>query len=288
MRRASLFILAALLLTSALCVPAFAKDQKFKAAYGTPTIDGILDAAYNQSEPYDVKSSKGDSYSKADIYYLWDENMLYVFADVVDDTPSTKVNTEKLADIWKTDCVEFGVNVTPDGEKGDPHMVSMAGIYLASVGYGSKMDVYGKINDIAAAKAKSVCVTKKTDKGWTVEAALRVWGDSGVTPKAGATCGIYNILHNDTNNDNARETVTYNDVNATGANYDTAKMDCIVLQAKPAVTTAKVTAAATAKAAASTQTKAAQTADLGVIYAIVCGAPALAALTLARKKKTGR
>ena len=227
---------AALLITASAMTGAFAKDLEIKAQYGTPVIDGKMDKAYSQSQAYEVKYGKGDSYSTAKLYYLWDEKAIYIYADVTDDTPSTKANTSNLADIWKTDCIEFGLNLIPS-EKGDPHKISKGGVWLAAPLYGNQLDVYGPLNDIASVKSGNKCVTTKTDKGWAVEIMIPVFGDAtGITPKAGDKFGVYSMTHNDTNDDNVRETVTYHNSDLTGANYNSSLMDYIILGEKPAVT----------------------------------------------------
>ncbi|MBQ8510061.1 MAG: hypothetical protein IJ493_09170 [Clostridia bacterium] len=235
---ASLLLASAMLLT-ALSLPAAAKDNRLNAAYGSAKVDGVMDAAYEKSQAYEVKYCKDASYSTANIYYLWDESALYVFADVTDDTLPTNAKTDVLADIWKTDCIEIGINLTPEaGETGDPHKIADCGICLAAPMYGSQIDVYSLLADNAAVKAGNVCVTKMTDKGWTVELKLPVFGDNtGVVPTAGQEIGIYSLMHNDTNDDNVRDTITRHNEDFTAANYDVTKMDYIVLQEKPAAVT---------------------------------------------------
>lgn len=265
MKKFTVKLLAALLTAAALITPAAANDIEFTAAYGKPAVDGKLDAAYKQSKVYTVAASTGASYSKADIYCLWDEAAFYVFADITDDTTATKADTSKIADIWKTDCIEIGVDFTP-GEKGDLHKISLGGIYLAAVTYGSQMDVYGKLNDIADIKAATKCVTARSTKGWTVELMIPAWGDkTGVNPAAGSKFGFYAIMHNDTNNDNARDSETYVQLDHGKPNYNTDAHDYVTLQAKPA--------------AASPSTS-----DAGVA-AVILGTASLAAAYAVSKKR---
>ncbi len=225
---------AAALTLSSTMVGVSAKGLELSAAYGTPKLDGKLDAAYKNSTTYEVKYSGDASYSTAKFYYLWDENSLYIYADVTDDTPSTKADTTKLGDIWKTDCIEFGVNLIPD-EIGDPHKVSKGGVWLAALLYGEDVDKYGALSELDNFAEKMECITATTDNGWAVEIKLPIFGDaSGVNPKAGDKFGVYGILHNDTDNDNARNSITWHNSDNTGANYDTSLMDYIVLGEKPA------------------------------------------------------
>lgn len=235
LKKFAILTLAALTVASGV-LSVSAKDLEIKAAYGTPTIDGKMDKAYSQSQVYEIKYSKDSSYSTGKLYYLWDEKAIYIFADVTDDTPSTKADTSKLANIWKTDCIEFGANLIPS-EVGDPHKISKGGVWLAAPLYGDQLDIYGPLNDIESVKNGIKCAMAKTSTGWTVEIMLPVFGDAtGIVPKAGEKYGVYSILHNDTNDDNVRESTTTHNSDLTMANKDSAKMDYIVLSAKPAKT----------------------------------------------------
>ena len=266
LRKTATVTAATLILASAI-TGASAKDLEIKASYGTPVIDGKMDKAYSRSQVYEVKYGKGDSYSTSKLYYLWDENAIYIFADITDDTPSTKADTTNLADIWKTDCIEFGLNLIPD-EKGDPHKISKGGVWLAAPLYGNQLDGYGPLNDIASVKSGNKCVTTKTKTGWTVEIMIPVFGDaSGITPKAGDKFGVYALTHNDTNDDNTRDTITYHNSDLTGANYDSTKMDYIILGEKPAKQT----------------TTAPQTADMSVLSLIVSAAAAFVGIKSKRR-----
>lgn len=241
-KRLATFIVATLTLSSTI-VGVSAKGLDFSASYGTPKIDGKLDADYKNSDVYEVKYSDGASYSTAKLYYLWDETSLYIYADVTDDTPSTKADTTNLGDIWKTDCIEFGVNLVIS-ETGDPHKVSKGGVWLAAPLYGSEVDSYGTLSALDYFKEDMECVATTTDNGWAVKIKLPIFGnDSGVTPKVGDKYGIYSGLHNDTDNDNVRNSITYPNSDNTIANYNVALMDYIVLAEKPVKTT---TAAKTA------------------------------------------
>ena len=233
LRKLAIFTAAALTVSSAM-IGASAKDLELNAAYSTPEIDGRMDEAYKNSSVYEVKYCTDESYSTSKLYYLWDESALYIFAEVTDNTPSTKADTTNLGDIWKTDCIEFGVNLIPD-EKGDPHKISKGGVWLAAPMYDTQLDIYGALNSIESVKNGNKCVTTETDTGWTVEVMFPIFGDdSGVTPKAGDKFGVYAITHNDTNDDNARDTITWHNSDFTGANYDSSLMDYIVLAEKPA------------------------------------------------------
>lgn len=229
---------AGTLLLVAMLVPTNAASAEYGAAYGTPVVDGVLDEAYKNSDKYTITFGKdgAESYSTAEVYWLWDENKLYYYADVTDDTPSTNVNTSNLNDIWKTDCVEFGFNVTPDKETGDPHNTANSAVYLAALGYGEAMDVYGALNQIESIKNSSFCAAVETDKGWALEIELPIFNDeTGLTPAAGDKIAMYTILHNDTDNDNVRNSETYSNADAIGCQYDSSKMDKVVLMEKPAV-----------------------------------------------------
>lgn len=235
MKRILSLAAAAMVLIGTMIVSVSAEDivvvgDQFKAAYGTPVIDGTLDEVYGESDPYRIQFGKdnAESYSTAVVYWAWDETALYYFADITDDTVSTEADTTNIGDIWKTDCAEVGFNVTPNQEAGDPHNTANSGVFLGALMYGSEMDTYGSLSDCAY-----VCKTVTTDHGWAMEVCLPIFGEaSGLTPKSGDQIAMYTILHNDTDNDNERNSETYRDEVSIGVQYDSSKMDCIVLGEK--------------------------------------------------------
>lgn len=260
-------LIAAALTLSASMIGVSAKGLELTAAYGTPKLDGKLDNAYKNSSVYEVKYSGDASYSTAKLYYLWDETALYIYADVTDDTPSTKADTTNIGDIWKTDCIELGANLVIT-ETGDPHKVSKGGVWLAAPLYNDRVDAYGALSELSSFKSGMECVTVSTDNGWAVEIKLPIFGDeSDIIPKAGEKYGVYGILHNDTDNDNARNSITWHNSDNTGANYDVTLMDYIVLAEKPE----------------SKPEIAAQTADIASVALISCAAAAFVGIKAKRK-----
>lgn len=274
---------AGTILLAAMLIPVQAEPAQYKAAYGTPVVDGILDDLYKNSDKYTITFGKdgAESYSTAEVYWLWDEDKLYYYADVTDDTPSTNVNTSNIGDIWKTDCVEFGFNVTPDKESGDPHKTANSAVYLAAIGYGEAMDIYGALPEIASVKEGSFCAAVETDKGWALEIELPIFNDeTGLSAAAGNIIAMYTILHNDTDNDNVRNSETYSNADAVGCQYDSNKMDKVVLQEKPVV---EEVAETVADAPEATETVTApQTMDAVVALG---AAMALAGFGMSKKRK---
>lgn len=222
-------IVSALLLSTTAMAADYTKE--FGVAYGSPEIDGVLDDTYAASDAYTLTFPKDGaaSYSTAQIYWNWDETALYVYAAITDDTPSTNADTTNINDIWKTDCIEIGFNLTPELEAGDPHNTANSLVSLAAQQYGSEMDIYGTLSNCG-----ETCITAVTDFGWVAEIKYPFFNTStGLTNEAGNQYSMYAILHNDTTDDNERDSETYFDEVSIGVQYDSNIMDKMVLLEKP-------------------------------------------------------
>ena len=88
----------AALLIAAAAIPVSAAGTTVKN--GTPVIDGKMDDIYKQSASVEIENfgfyitGKTDEDVTANkgttVYYLWDENYLYICAEVVDNTVTAK------------------------------------------------------------------------------------------------------------------------------------------------------------------------------------------------------
>lgn len=99
MKKNACFILIITLLAAALSLNASAvlRQKQAKASFGTAQIDGILDDAYKNSDPIEARfmSSIANQGTEDDIdrmatavsYMLWDENNIYIYTEVTDQTP---------------------------------------------------------------------------------------------------------------------------------------------------------------------------------------------------------
>jgi len=94
--------------------------QQFTANYGTPTLDGKADdSAWQNAEwlPLDqvwIGSPVTPKDFSGRYKVLWDENNLYVLAEITDDT-LIDIHTDGLLKYWDDDCLEIFVDEDASG-----------------------------------------------------------------------------------------------------------------------------------------------------------------------------
>ena len=204
MKKVLAMMMAAMLLV-AMSISVGAAAQTFTAAKGTAVIDGVMDDAYKAASPIQVdqvlRTAEGIATATAQVYAIWDNEALYVYADVTDGTKSTQVtNPEQL---YESDSFEVFVDLDRTGE--DTNILETnAGQFTASpfVDAGT-FGGRGKLWDETATGGKSTYVVKNTDHGYSYEYKL-VWG-GGYTPKDDAQIGFVLHINDDQNSDNKRE-----------------------------------------------------------------------------------
>ena len=112
--------LFAIALTAALCLlmmcAVSAEELEVYCLYGTPAVDGVLDEIYLESAHQTMENPgffvwgdyAGEFDLKAEAYYLWDENYLYVCTIVTDDDVMDVGEDRYDADPanWQADAVE--------------------------------------------------------------------------------------------------------------------------------------------------------------------------------------
>jgi hypothetical protein len=92
----------------------------FSAAYGSPTLDGSAsDEAWDNAEWYSFDQVWMGEYLdstdfKGRYKLLWDENNLYVLAEITDDT-LIDVHSDGLVNYWDDDCLEIFVDEDASG-----------------------------------------------------------------------------------------------------------------------------------------------------------------------------
>jgi hypothetical protein len=78
-------------------------DGKITANFGSPEIDGKIDDVWNKAEFVSATASGSSSISTtAKFKTLWDDNALYVLADVTDSALDVTSGT-----VYNRDCVEI-------------------------------------------------------------------------------------------------------------------------------------------------------------------------------------
>ena len=150
--------------------------QNFTAAYGTPLIDGTADDSAWQTAPWLPLDQVwiGQPPTAADFSgrykILWDENNLYVLAEITDDT-LVDFHPDGLAKYWDDDCLEIFVD--EDASGGDHQYNYNAFAYHIALD--------GKVADIGPDKAPHYfddhCTTRRTTSGnvGTWEVAIKIF-----------------------------------------------------------------------------------------------------------------
>lgn len=159
------FALAAFLAVAA-TLPVSAADQTVK--YGTPVLDGEMDTIYNESAYIELENfgfyTNGSTDVSADVvsgtkaWYLWDDDKLYIFAEIVDDTTSAY---DKSVDYtgWSTcDNLEGHIWTSTTGDE-------RCGLHIDCLGNGI---TYSGPWENASIEA----IGKQTDTGYTMEIAI--------------------------------------------------------------------------------------------------------------------
>lgn len=171
--------LAALLAVAALPVSA-ANNEVLN---GTPEIDGVMDEIYTQSACIELEnfgfytngstSAAADAVKGTKAWYLWDEDNIYVYAEIVDNTTSAY---DKSVDYtgWSTcDNLEGHIWTSLTGGEADDR----CGLHVGALGEG--ITTGGPWGD-----AKITAVGTQTDTGYALEFAINLL-DTDLTLKEG-------------------------------------------------------------------------------------------------------
>ncbi|NLE12876.1 MAG: hypothetical protein GX628_04265 [Clostridiales bacterium] len=284
MKKTITAILAVLMIVSLLAVNLSAAQGDYKAASGTPIVDGVKDDLYIAADPVPMKVDNDGNPSKGatgTAYFLWDAKYLYAYVDVVDPVLTTK----KADAIYQTDSVEVYVDFDGNVAAGKTAKVTDAGVnagqWTAGLLYEGEWGGYG--NHHTENKDKGTFKVKTTDKGYAVEYQIPF---VKYTPAAAAKIGFTIAINDDANNDSTRD---YQIFPAKGQGSAWSTVDgnwCLMTLSADKYTPPTTAAAAPAAAgAAAKPAAAAQTADITVITAIVSMAIASGAVLSLKKRK---
>ena len=161
---------------------------------GTITVDGELDDAWNDAVDVSLNNKTDNPNATANFKVLWDENYLYVYADVTD------ADLNKDSDqVHEQDSVEVFIDETNSKtlEYND-----------ATKQYRINYENAHSFNGDKCVEENETTFAKVTDTGYIVEAAFK-WTE--ITPKEGDYIGI-ELQVNDADSTALRiGTVTWND-----------------------------------------------------------------------------
>lgn len=155
-----------------------------KALKGTPSIDGEMDAVWDKAEFMETTVNvSGNASASARFKLLWDENYLYVLADVNDATPCESSNDPK-----DQDAVEMFVDFHRRGET----------VYDEGCGQYRLSRENSKSGFGPILLDKFVTAVKSTDKGYLAEAAIPF--HDGIIGSEGMTIGFELKVNDDMGN----------------------------------------------------------------------------------------
>ncbi|EFM08887.1 Endo-1,4-beta-xylanase [Paenibacillus curdlanolyticus YK9] len=172
------------------------------AIYGTPAIDGELDAAWANAPVYttDVKVEQhNDAVAKAEFRTMWDEHNLYVYAKVAD-----RALSDAIANAWEQDSVEIFVdqnNGKTNGYQGDD------GQYRINYKNGKTVGGHATNDNYTSA-------ARQADGGYVVETAIAL---DTISPAAGTMIGFDLQVNNDDDGSTRDSVFSWND--PTGQSY---------------------------------------------------------------------
>lgn len=171
------------------------------AIYGTPTINAELDEIWENAQVLETDTwVEGTSGSTAQVRTMWDEENLYIFAEVTDAFLTTASNNP-----WEQDSVEIFVdqnNAKTDSYQGDDGQFRVN--YENEQSYGGNASA----NNFTTA-------TQVTETGYIIEAAIAL---DAITPEIGTLIGFdFQVNNDDTGNGSRDSVVTWND--PTGFSY---------------------------------------------------------------------
>ncbi len=175
--------------------------QAIYALCGTPEIDGEMDKIWMDALEFETKTYvQGIQGATAKVKTLWDDQKIYIYAEVTDDLFSDAADNA-----WEQDSIEIFIDQnngkTDEYEKDDAqYRVSFKNTQTFGAGASAE-------NIISAAKV--------VDGGYVVEAAITF---DAIQPTNGMFIGFDFQVNNDGNGDGTRDSVvTWND--ETGQSY---------------------------------------------------------------------
>ena len=277
-------------------------NKVMNIAYGTAKVDGKLDEAYKKSDKivswvhntYDpIKGQPEKVTSSFYTYVLYDDNKIYVFAEVTDPTPVTASKVKSFD--YKTDCIEFYWYLHDLSKGGDVKHYSNkedkgAGLFrthtkevcpadddltnhFASLTSGT---TNGMNQSIINGEIKTEVHRETTKTGYIIEYSFEIHPTLKSEVTAGKTIGFGVQSADDMDDNNTRDAYLFSNNN----DGDNTKCGPFLLLPKEAATT---------KAPAATQkptgsTTAPQTFDAGIIVAAVAAVSA-AGVVVSKKRK---
>ncbi len=178
------------------------------AAKGTPTIDGEIDYIWQHTQSFNVNNYIKGNGAHGTVRTMWDENYLYVLADIKDSNLSAK---SKL--YASQDSVEFFVDQRDD--KTNSYMSDDAH-YRVNINNVRSLGTNGKGENLISA-------VKHTSDGYIVEAAIKI---NVNPPKSGVSVGFDVQINDDDGSGKCVSIAKWSD-ETTSTNKDTTRFGSI-------------------------------------------------------------
>ncbi len=185
----------AVAMVATLSVAASAADFTASSALNNPiVVDGVKDLAYVSAPAAAViaETEGGEGGATGDFYMAWDDEYLYVFAEITDEALTP---VDQVTSIWSNDSVEVYLNLA--GEDG-----AIADINAAQYTVGPNYTAWAggglhRTNNMEA----STFAWEITDAGWNIEMAI-AWGDD-YSAEEGASFPFCAGINDDADGDGA-------------------------------------------------------------------------------------
>jgi len=220
MRKLISFLMIIVLLVSVFTFSAQAvlRQKKASVSYGTPTVDGVMDDCYNNSDPLVIEyvasiannAEEGMEYATGKAWLCWDENALYIYLDMVDKTPVTQPLDNPSSDAFEL-VIDFD-NVMDDGAYGDNGLFVKTLAYAKTVG-SPEMEIdwvenFGSDHqywfiDQPESEHQIACVIKPD--GYIIERRIPLWGAVKAMLKPGFAFGFQIWILDDIDDNNQRD-----------------------------------------------------------------------------------
>ncbi len=160
-------LLIALLLIFPLLSSALAEEDAFVARWGTPDVDGVPDACWADAPAYPLAGGN----ASATIRMLWDDNALYVLAEVADPALDASAAAEYLQDsieVFLDERCDRSTWYQPD----DMH---------------ARVSFEGRRSIDSGSASRWYAAAQRTEAGYTAECA---WEWASITPSNGHVSGF--------------------------------------------------------------------------------------------------
>jgi hypothetical protein len=172
-----------------------AADNSAFALYGTPVIDGAEDDIWSDSYNIHLPSASSIPNTSADIKVMWDDEKLYVLAEVADDTPHVEDTSNPQSLGERNDCIDLWINWNARTDAGYGYSPTSGDPRYSTQYTVCRNNFVGTYTPVAGDIASLVSQTVDSGDGYVVEASI-AWPKS-CTPIEGNEISINFSVNDD-------------------------------------------------------------------------------------------